>query len=1334
MTRRAQNAPGGMRRRWAALAVALLTAATVLVPVAGPASASGVQVPDKPSGLEADATAGSLVVSVDWDDVASATEYRVRWRRSGPGQALNDGLRPTSSETDITVADVGRWVVRVVACNTAGCGRPAAESFVTEPAPEPVPTTTTTTTTTVPVTTTTAPAPMTTTTVPVTTTTAPVTTTTAPAVESLAVAVSAAAEVTVGQAATLSADITGAPAGTPGYRWEMSYGGSWWFTLDSSATASYLASSPETVQFRVTVWYPSGESATSPTASVAFVAAAPATTTTTTTTTQPPAATQPPSRPTGLDADATAGSLDVSVDWDDMTGADHYTVQWRRRGAGHALNVGLTPTVSNATITVADAGRWVVRVQACNAVGCSTARAAGFETTAPAPPAAPDEFEVDADDGLAVKASWDDTQGATTYKLEWRSLPDASTLGRSLGKSAGNNGGLPGDSLQTATASATAQVAGAGMWQFLLSACNDGGCSAPTVRSVNVNSRALKQTGTDYDDDNDGLIEIETAAQFNAIRWDPDFDGVATNAGYTAAAAFPNTSPSTMCDDPNTKGTTETCNGYELMADIVLSGNWVPLQLRHYRGQGPSRVILEGNEHTIEGLTINSDERWVGLFDVLGHHRVQNLGIIEPDVQSRHAYATGNEDQDRTYVGALAGVCQGCVIDGVYVLGGSVRSTGGAALGTFHIGGLVGSAEPCEGADQQPLLDPCSSTGYTSSVRPVIANSYATASVEKKEGNGKYVQAGGLVGYATEATIASSYATGAVNVTRKFTSTVQLGGLAGYAEWSTTKISASYATGTVTFTGTAVTNESGVGGLVGAISNITVEASYSIGRVEAGSTIPTGGLIGARVSGGTVTNSYYNRETSGRSDTGKGDPKTTSELVTPTDYTGDYAGWNLNLDGDDNTADPWDFGTSDKYPGLNIGGEVHRPVNPKMLSVVAQGRTLALVYNAPLDSNSVPAAADFAVKVDDRAVSLARTNPVAVSGKAVRLTLASSVRAGQSVRVTYTKGTNPIRYLAGHDAPNVPDRAAVNAALTVQRAVIDSATGTTVTIELSEQGLQGNPSPSNWTYTVDGVNKGNPAGVDFDADAGTVTLTLSRGVNLYATAAGTRVTVTYRPPGATADRIRNQLGRQMAAFYRHELTWHIPMAACTLGPGPDPRNPRSPCGTGPEDRPGVYKDIRTMDDWDAIERTPDPGWTYMDGYIWVNGVAMRIKETPEVKFVDANNVNDPCAPSATACRVSFNHIETRFGLDVDFAGVYWVYLWADFKQDPENDTATCETRSRMVNEHNLKPNEDPWTKSSLSLSTPVPAGCIIEQWVAAVVAVDSGNKHSGAALSKPRDP
>ncbi len=105
---------------------------------------------------------------------------------------------------------------------------------------------------------------------------------------------------------------------------------------------------------------------------------------------------------------------------------------------------------------------------------------------------------------------------------------------------------------------------------------------------------------------------------------------------------------------------------------------------------------------------------------------------------------------------------------------------------------------------------------------------------------------------------------------------------------------------------------------MGVLSAGTVEAVYAAGEVSgsggsSGGTRQTGGVIG-NDSGGTVTNVYYDSSVMGSISTGRGTAKTTSELQSPTGYSGIYANWNLNLDGVPGNDDPWDFGTSSQYP------------------------------------------------------------------------------------------------------------------------------------------------------------------------------------------------------------------------------------------------------------------------------------------------------------------------------------------------------------------------------------------------------------------------------------
>jgi uncharacterized repeat protein (TIGR02059 family) len=78
-------------------------------------------------------------------------------------------------------------------------------------------------------------------------------------------------------------------------------------------------------------------------------------------------------------------------------------------------------------------------------------------------------------------------------------------------------------------------------------------------------------------------------------------------------------------------------------------------------------------------------------------------------------------------------------------------------------------------------------------------------------------------------------------------------------------------------------------------------------------------------------------------------------------------------------------------------------VLPYPKSATVNGKRLTMTFSSPLKGDSVPAAGAFTVKVNNAAVSLAGSNPVAVSGNTVTLNLAEPVRADNSVKVSYAK-------------------------------------------------------------------------------------------------------------------------------------------------------------------------------------------------------------------------------------------------------------------------------------------------------------------------------------------
>ena len=449
--------------------------------------------------------------------------------------------------------------------------------------------------------------------------------------------------------------------------------------------------------------------------------------------------------------------------------------------------------------------------------------------------------------------------------------------------------------------------------------------------------------------DADGLIDVTTLAQLDAIRYDLDGDGRPTSAGQIAwQTAF--LAAATVDDDAAVPDVSTGFTGYELRSDLdfnnvggspsIWSENcadgacqtatavdgdnadkvgWAPLG----DFSNAYTATFDGRGHTISNLYINRPSTSdVGLFGFLGTGgNVRNLGI------------EGGSLSGSANVGGLVGRNRG-TITACYATGD--------ANGAFYVGGLVGE----------------------NSGSGTIRACYATGDVT---GTGSNV--GGLVGRNSGGTISACYATG--NVTG---SAENVGGLVGRNAGT---IRACYATGNATGTGVTVGglvgnnggpisacyatgNASGddhVGGLVGANFGGTISACYATGNATAtGSDV--GGLVGDNL-GGTVTNSYFDSTVSNRTDSDDYS-KTTTELQTPTAYGTAmeiYANWNIDVDngadagiddgtmpGDAAADDPWDFGTDSQYPVLKVDFNVSG--SPTAFEFGGQGRVSTTVPDA----------------------------------------------------------------------------------------------------------------------------------------------------------------------------------------------------------------------------------------------------------------------------------------------------------------------------------------------------------------------------------------------------
>ena len=324
----------------------------------------------------------------------------------------------------------------------------------------------------------------------------------------------------------------------------------------------------------------------------------------------------------------------------------------------------------------------------------------------------------------------------------------------------------------------------------------------------------------DYDTDNDNLIDVNTLAQLDAIRYDLNGNGVVDGTNWqTYYDAFEEAAESMGCPDR--------CIGYELRGDLDFDTDgdgdvdsddtywnggdgWEPIG----DSSDPYTAIFEGNGpgHSKPVHRRDSEDR-VGLFG-----RVDG-GVFETaalgDVDLVDVDVTGDD-----FVGSLAGEVEDALI---------VRSRAtGQVSGGDDVGGLVGWSDS------------------------FVVDSTAAVGVSGTEA------VGGLVGNQFDGWIIRSFATGNVSGDHA------VGGLAGS---SNDPIRASYATGNVSGQGVRRTGVDdcefgGVGGLAGNACSLILASLRHRNRVRQRGGGRTGGrrlrrrhvsleLLGPRVVGRT---------------------------------------------------------------------------------------------------------------------------------------------------------------------------------------------------------------------------------------------------------------------------------------------------------------------------------------------------------------------------------------------------------------------------------------------------------------------------------------------------
>ena len=199
--------------------------------------------------------------------------------------------------------------------------------------------------------------------------------------------------------------------------------------------------------------------------------------------------------------------------------------------------------------------------------------------------------------------------------------------------------------------------------------------------------------------------------------------------------------------------------------DIDLTGKgWTPIGTNYenrYKG------TFDGGGHTIKGLTVTTNDQFVGLFGYLDRAgTVKNVVMENIQITSNHVLMSGNTGG---VVGYSWGTIENC-------------SVSGSVSGTNCVGGVVGS-------QKAGSIIGCSSSAIVKGTRYVggvagekqgtMTACYATGDVTLKIDSPQNLYVGGLVGFSGNARVLACYAIGNVNSEGRNTGNVHIGGLFG---------------------------------------------------------------------------------------------------------------------------------------------------------------------------------------------------------------------------------------------------------------------------------------------------------------------------------------------------------------------------------------------------------------------------------------------------------------------------------------------------------------------------------------------------------------------------
>ena len=241
-----------------------------------------------------------------------------------------------------------------------------------------------------------------------------------------------------------------------------------------------------------------------------------------------------------------------------------------------------------------------------------------------------------------------------------------------------------------------------------------------------------------------GYVEINNATDFNNMRYNLDGSSLRDEKGNQIRA-----------------GVNCPCTGYKLTANIDLTSysanqGWIPLGTL----DAPFNANIDGNGFIISNLYINNNKDYQGL-----------VGVLNSGVTLTNIALTNVNINAASRTGSIAGLTYPIsFVTNSYV-------SGGAVIGSFSVGGLVGTNEG-EVSHSWSSVNVWSTSSYTTS--PFSATKYYCP-------NCGYT--GGIVGYSL-GPIFNCYSLGNI-----FSNSNYVGGIVGYIDTTNSWVSGVYSVG-----------------------------------------------------------------------------------------------------------------------------------------------------------------------------------------------------------------------------------------------------------------------------------------------------------------------------------------------------------------------------------------------------------------------------------------------------------------------------------------------------------------------------------------------------------